>query len=183
MIVMVCVSVIATVLVIHLSAISQPVPPWVNTLFLRIIPRLMLLSVEPGENTNTGAPAVVWANHGSNESADDKSHVKHIEATTNGMVMNQKMIPDANHAPQQNPGKELQSMACALNFLKADTERKNADSLEAAQWRRVSIIVDRLLLYIFSTFGVVCTIYMTTEIVFGSNNDYDSQLKEFEREW
>ena len=74
-------------------------------------------------------------------------------------------------------------MACALNFLKADTERKNADSLEAAQWRRVSIIVDRLLLYIFSTFGIVCTLYMTTEIVFGSSNDYDSQLKEFEREW
>ena len=97
--------------------------------------------------------------------------------------MNQKMMQDANHAPQHNSGKELQSMACALNFLKADTERKNADSLEAAQWRRVSIVVDRLLLYIFSTFGIVCTIYMTTEIVVGSSNDYDSQLKEFEREW
>ena len=174
MIVMVCASVIATVLVIHLSAISQPVPPWVNTLFLKIIPRLMCLSVEPG-------PATVLANRGK-EYIDEQS--KHLGAAQNGIMINanQKSDPEV-YPPHQNSSKDLQELVSAFNYLKADTERKNAESLEQAQWRRVSIVVDRILLYIFSIFAIVCTVFLTTQVVVGSSNDYKREMREFEEEW
>ena len=187
MIVMVCVSVIATVLMIHLSAISQPVPPWVNTLFLRIIPRLIFLSVGPGANRITTRGL-----HSNHEEECVKSD--DVDAIQNGTIHENGR---ANHLSSNLVTcKELQDIASALNslktldqdisstlsYLKANIERKNAHRLEHAQWRRVAINVDRLLLYTFSSFTVACNIYFTVHIVLGSDEDYDKELAEFEAE-
>ena len=172
MIVMVCASVIATVLVIHLSAISQPVPSWVNTLFLRIIPRLIFLSVGPGADRITTRGL-----HSNHEEECVKSDVESDDIDA---------IQNENHRSSNLViCKELQDIASALNSLKRldqDISRKNEQRLEHVQWRRVAIIVDRLLLYTFSLFTVACNIYFAMHIVLGSDKNYDKELAEFEAE-
>ncbi|XP_072014940.1 neuronal acetylcholine receptor subunit alpha-10-like [Amphiura filiformis] len=165
MIAMVCISVISTGVVMHVSGISQPMPRWIKRLFLEIFPRLLCLSVYSFE-----APHI---------DAADICENQHNNDNANGKV-------DATNENEDSVGvepKTFNKTVELLRYIKDDIDSKNADTLEHLQWRRVSIIIDRMLLYLFSMFTIVCTVYIGFQIITGSVGEYDDILYELEENW
>ncbi|XP_072041536.1 neuronal acetylcholine receptor subunit alpha-3-like [Amphiura filiformis] len=176
MIVMVCVSVIATGIVMHVSALSQPVPRWVKLVFLHFLPRVLCLSPDPIENTLDGTKHFQIENPNSSESIE--SCVEDLHANHANQVSSK--VTDNNITSIMNMMKEILE---TLRFMKTNLTNRNEQTLEQMQWRRVSIIVDRLLLNIFSLYMIVCTVYITVEILIGSEEEYEAVKLDLEENW
>ncbi|XP_072014930.1 acetylcholine receptor subunit beta-like [Amphiura filiformis] len=165
MIAMVCISVISTGVVMHVSGISQPMPNWIRRLFLEMLPRFLCLPVYSFE-----APYI---------DAADVTENQHNNDNANGKV-------DATNENKDYVGvepKTFNKTVELLRYIKDDIDTKNAANLEHLQWRRVSIIIDRLLLYLFTTFTIVCTFYIGVQIGVGSVGEYDEILYDLEEDW
>ena len=149
---MVCVSVIATGIVMHLSAISQPIPRWVEHVFLEMIPCLICLQPGPFKDENS-EPLIRSSSLNNQQPGTDSvsGNIKHAEDT--------------------------------LCFLKHDLKVKNSQAFEHVQWRRVSMVCDRLLLAIFSIFIILCTILLTIEIITGSEERFDEIKRNLAENW
>ena len=142
MIVMVCVSVIATGFVMHLSATTQQMPRWVEQVFLEMIP--CLLCLQPGPLAN-----------GNGEPLMRRSSLNNQEVGVETISGNIKDAEDI------------------LSFLKHELKIKNSQAFQQMQWRRVSMVIDRLLLVIFIIFIILCTLLLTIEIITGSEERFD----------
>ncbi|XP_072051148.1 neuronal acetylcholine receptor subunit alpha-9-like [Amphiura filiformis] len=172
MIVMVCASVFTTGIVMHVSALSQPVPRWVKRVFLQFLPRILCLTSGPLEDDF--CVTVHPTNTIQNSNAQELSHENGMskQEITTGIISNTTKTL-----------KELQDALENLRSVMMELTNKNAHNVEHMQWRRVSIIVDRLLLNIFGLFMIVCTIYLTIEIVIGSEEEYDAVKRDLEENW
>ena len=150
MIVMVGVSVIATGIVMHLSATSQPMPRWVEHVFLEMIPCLICISSGPVGNSG---PLIRSSslNNQQPEAETVSENINHVEDT--------------------------------LCFLKHDVKVKNSQAFAHMQWRRLSMIVDRLLLAIFSIFIILCTLLLTIKIITGSEERFDEIKNTLAENW
>ncbi|XP_072014951.1 neuronal acetylcholine receptor subunit beta-3-like [Amphiura filiformis] len=168
MIAMVCISVISTGFVMHVSGISQPMPRWIKRIFLEIVPRSMCLSVYSFQAHHIDA-ADIFENQHNNDNA----------VIANGKVASTKENVDSVGVEPKTFNKTVE----LLRYIKEDIDTKNTATLEHLQWRRVSIIIDRMLLYLFSTFTIVCTFYLAVQIVTGSMGEYDEILYELEEDW
>ncbi|XP_072021464.1 neuronal acetylcholine receptor subunit alpha-2-like [Amphiura filiformis] len=170
MIAMVCISVLATGVVMHVSAISQPMPKWMKRLFLEIIPRVLCLSTYQSHinlATFTSKPI--------SEIHDAEGHVilengKVATSTDNGYSIGQERQASCETV-------EL------LKYMKDNTMIKDIETSEHLQWLRLSMIIDRILLYLFSVFTIVCTFYLGVLIVQGSVDEYNDILNELEEDW
>ncbi|XP_072023062.1 neuronal acetylcholine receptor subunit alpha-10-like [Amphiura filiformis] len=167
MIVMVCVSVIATGIVMHMSALSQPVPRWVKRVFLHFLPRVLCLSPDANEDSSDGTKTFQIANPNSRESIE--SSVEELHANSANQVSSTSVFEE-----------RLDKLE---NIVKMNLANRNGQTFEKMQWRRVSIIADRLLLNTFSLFMIVCTVYITLEVVIGSEEEYDAVKRDLEENW
>ncbi|XP_072023061.1 neuronal acetylcholine receptor subunit alpha-9-like [Amphiura filiformis] len=169
MIVMVCVSVIATGIVMHVSALSQPVPRWVKCVFLHFLPRVLCLSPDTIEENSDGTKTFLIENPNSRVSIENG-----VEELRANQVLS--VVTDNNITST------LIERLDKLD-MKLDLANRNAQTFEQMQWRRVSIIVDRLLFNTFSLFMIVCTVYITLEVVIGSEEEYDAVKRDLEENW
>ncbi|XP_072021489.1 neuronal acetylcholine receptor subunit alpha-6-like [Amphiura filiformis] len=173
MIAMVCCSVISTGVVMHLSAISQPMPRWVKRIFLEKIPRFLCLSAFPFQNHTEGP---------------DIQNIKSIvenHHTDNSAVLERRKV-DVSAESDDSVGlepKHFNEIVELVKYIKEDIVVKNNENSEYFQWRRVSIIIDRMLLYLFSVFTIICTLYLAILTVHGSVEEYKDILKELEKDW
>ncbi|XP_072014246.1 neuronal acetylcholine receptor subunit alpha-10-like [Amphiura filiformis] len=179
MIVMVCASVITTGIVMHVSALSQPVPRWVKRVFLHFLTRILCLSAGPleGDIGEPVIPTTIIPNSNARELPIENGNVK---GHTNGI---NKQHTTATTSNTYTASKELEDGLETLRFMKLDLTNKNAHKFEHMQWQRVSIILDRLFLNIFSVFMIVCTIYLAMEIVIGTEEEYDAIKRDLEENW
>ena len=168
---MVCVSVIATGVVMHLGSKSRPLPHWVKRLFLDFLARI--LCQESDEEPTTFS--LIRAIHSpvddtkqkytptiQNPNANTKDNSVEETNHNNGLTKGQSTIFDSE---------EFRDVLDTLRFIKTDLASKNACTYETMQWRRVSIICDRLLLLIFLTFMVTCTLVLAIQVILGSQEE------------
>ena len=163
MIAMVCVSVISTGFVMHISGISQPMPKWIKRVFLDIIPRCLCLS--PGEPRDHGGEKVTsqWYCEGS----DGKENMNSCERKES-----------CTEFEKYNDSVDL------LRFMTEDISGKNKQIIEHLQWRRLAIVVDRVLLYLFTLFVVLSTASLFVQIVNGGRMDHDEIMRKLDdEEW
>ena len=160
MIAMVCVSVLSTGVVMHMSSISQPMPRWVEHVFLDIIPRFLFLSVQ------SRAIEGVKVSKSSNQDDNDEANTK-----------TDKEIQDCSDLVKYH---ELNSF---LKFIKADMDTKRKEDEDHMQWKLLSKVVDRILLYLFTLFTVLCTLIISIQIITGSEMEYDEILRELGNYW
>ncbi|XP_072014908.1 neuronal acetylcholine receptor subunit alpha-9-like [Amphiura filiformis] len=173
MIAMVCISVVSTGVVMHVSGISQPMPRWMKRVFLEIIPRLLCLSTYSYQShVNLAADFV------------SRSFPENHDANGHDILENGKV--DTSTGNGDSVGQERQKSCETVELLKYMTDNimiKNVETSEHLQWRRLSMIIDRLLLYLFSLFTIVCTFYLGVLIVQGSVDEYNDILNELETDW
>ena len=170
MIAMVCVSVISTGIVMHISGISQPMPKWIKRIFLDIIPRCLCLSSgEPRDNEKREIIQV------SSQRQDDNSDTVRI---VNGSVKVVKEVESSAEA-----GEHHSETADLLRFMKLDIDTKNRESVNQWQWKRLSIVIDRILLYLFTLFTVLCTLIICIQLITGSSIEFDKIEQELEEQW
>ena len=194
MIVMVCLSVIATGFVMHLSAISQPMPRWVERVFLQMIPCLLCISPGPFTDENSEPLTRSSSLHNQRQSSLYKQpplfrgsslhnrHASERESLENGV----KKVNHNGFSKEHEAETESESMQQSddtLRFLMSDVKIKNDIAFEHTQWRRVSIVVDRLLLAIFSIYIVLCTILLTIKIITGSEEHFDDIKRNLAENW
>ena len=159
MIVMVCISVISTGFVMHISGLSQPMPRWVKRLFLDIIPRFLCLSVY------------------SDVDLEQFGELSHNQVDKNDLIENGVELNDAAEEIETSVGilqKESSSRVA---------ERSKCLKDDKAKWRRLSIIIDRMLLYLFSLFTIFCTTYLSIRMISGSAKEYDDILQDLDENW
>ncbi|XP_072024620.1 neuronal acetylcholine receptor subunit alpha-9-like [Amphiura filiformis] len=174
MIVMVCASVMATGVVMHLSSISRPVPRWVKCVFLDFLSRVLCVSpVNLNDSQGTSTPRSTIQNPTAKDvylsKGDDGTEVVNDNSVTQG--------------PVSRFNSELREVLDTLHFIKTDLTFKNACKLDHLQWRWVAIICDRLLLHIFVIFMVVCTLWLSLAIVLGSEEAYDEVKRDLDTNW
>ena len=198
MIVMVCVSVIATGFVMHLSAISQPMPLWVERVFLQIIPCILCISPGPFSDENS-EPLIRNSSLHNHQPLNRSSsmhnqqphfrgsslhnrHAAEMEALENGVQKVNHNGVSKDYGTETVSGNKQQSEDI-FRFLMNDVKIKNDFAFEHTQWRRVSIVVDRLLLAIFSIFIVLCTLLLSIQIVTGSEESFDDIKRNLAENW
>ena len=165
MIAMVCVSVLSTGVVMHISGISQPMPRWIQRIFLDIIPRLLCLSPLSVEYESVEAI----------ESLRTRNH-KDSDVLKNG----KENAKPTNAAESSFAFAKFEDHLHILKFIKQDMIAKNKDIKEQLLWKRLSKVVDRILLYLFTFFTVLCTLILSIQIIRGSEMEYDEILRELE---
>ena len=161
MISMVCASVISTGCVMHMSCISRPMPRWVLRVFLDAIPRFICLKIE----SNDAEQGEVL--HSSNQ----QNH-----ANPSGEE-NAKSTNDCSDLGKNHEVIKL------LRFIKEDTDTKNKEAENQMQWKCVSKVVDRILLYLFTLFTLLCTLILCIQIINGSQIEYAEILRELQTFW
>ena len=71
-----------------------------------------------------------------------------------------------------------------LRSIKDNLDIKHKDdNLTQAQWKRLSVVIDRILLCVFTSVTVLCTIILCIQIIDGSRAEYDAILRELEEHW
>ncbi len=157
---MVCISVIATGFVMHISVLSHPMPRWIKRLFLDIIPRFLCLSVYSDVDLV-------------GERVLDKTHEDNNGVIVNGIELNDA-AEDNGTSVGSAPKASSSEVADLLQFLKDDNKFK---------WRRLSIIIDRMLLYLFTLFAIVCTTYFGVGVFIKSAEEYDMIFQDLDDNW
>ena len=160
MITMVCVSVFSTGVVMHLGDIKRPMPRWVKCVFLVTIPRFLFLSVQSHDIVH------VELNKSSNQRNRENS-VQSGEENATGNNTCSDLV-------------ELREAIALLRYIKADMDTKNQEAEDHMQWKRLSRVVDRILLYLFTLFTVLCTLILSIQIIRGSEMDHEEILRELE---
>ena len=157
---MVCVSVFSTGVVMHLSDISRPMPRWVKRVFLDTIPWFLFLSLQSHDIVH------VELNKSSNPRNRGDS-IQSGEENARGNITSSDLV-------------ELREAIELLRYIKADMDTKKQEAEDHMQWKRLSKVVDRILLYLFTLFTVLCTLILSIQIIRGSEMDYEEILRELE---
>ena len=145
MITMVCLSVVTTVVVIHVSARSETVPQWVHFIFLRCLARLTCMYEPEFEHPTP---------------AEEKWSAKKCAFKLLGGNGDEKLEnKDSDHNP--NGGFSMPSSVVAdIHFLRTSVEEKNAEDLLVQQWKHVGKVIDRCLLWVFSLYALLTTVIL-----------------------
>ncbi|XP_072024623.1 LOW QUALITY PROTEIN: neuronal acetylcholine receptor subunit alpha-10-like [Amphiura filiformis] len=163
MIIMVCVSVVATVLVISISHNSTQMHPWIKTLFLDVLSKVVCLTVDMDTVGSEPAPHKMTNGSTSFDEGNLNSGYNELSAsvtnTGNGISSMTSMDP--------NIAKILGIMKFMKNEMVSQSDKENRQLL----WKQVSKVIDRclfLILVIFAlaiSFTIGIYIYMGSETV------------------
>ena len=168
MIAMVCVSVLSTGFVMHVSSLSQSMPRWVEHVFLEIIPRRLCLTTGPRYYNDREEVMTV------------PNQLQYDDVAKNGKET--KMKNNQVEAPPDTPG--FNEAIALLRSIKDNLDiRHKDDDLTQLQWKRLSVVIDRILLCVFTLFTVLCTLILSIQIIDGSKAEYDAILRELDEQW
>ncbi|XP_070541549.1 acetylcholine receptor subunit alpha-like [Ptychodera flava] len=169
------VSVIVTVIIInvsHRSSKQYPMKPWIRRLFLKTLPKYLLL----GENFTTGDEPPWQTNLGKNSvrplpcAADKDTLVEgvnfsEIDRKDDVQLINESIISNGHLSTiteniKMSPPKETEDKGCSnklesnvLQFIEFQNERrqkKRRDDRITEEWKHLAIVVDRVCLIVFS---------------------------------
>ncbi|XP_072024582.1 neuronal acetylcholine receptor subunit alpha-9-like [Amphiura filiformis] len=148
MITMVCVSVVTTVFVLHVSSKSGSVPYWAQLLFLRYLARFTCMYHEEYDHSS------------SNLKLRDSSTVE-----ISFKLLNADNKPDAEGIPDKNDvnqnGCQIPTaMADDLHFMRNDLEDKIMEENTTSQWKHIGRIVDRCLLVVFLVYTTMTSLIL-----------------------
>ena len=162
MITLVSTSVIATVIIIHMSRITyRPVPSWVQWLVLNKLPRFVCID-DVGK----------W-----------HRHMKKLSFRSSNTCSEKCAIPTvANNevsALSKSTTNDVNAPTPASNFEQvAQEEQQNQH-----EWKLVSLVVDRYLMVIFSIATIVITIIILVFVVIGSRAEFDQEMDILNNSW
>lgn len=155
---MVCASVVSTGCVMHMSCISRPMPRWFQRVFLETLPQFLCFKIQ-----------LIDEEHGELLPSSNKQNHEYSSGEESS-----KSTKDCSDIGDNNEVVKL------LTFIKKDTDAKNKEAEDQMQWKYASKVVDRILLYLFTLFTVLCTLILCIQIINGSQMEYDEILRELE---
>ena len=147
---MVCVSVVTTVMVIHVSAKTGPVPYWVQVIFLRWLAHITCMY---HEELDQSPPDSKLLHDSSTTECTLKLFTNHA-TDVDGMPGNNKVDF------KQNCVDIPDSVAEDLHFIREDIESRNMEEQSSLQWKHVGRVVDRCLLSIFLTYAMITSLVL-----------------------
>ena len=195
MIAMVCMSVVATVVIIHIGFKATKMPRWVRVLFIDCLGKCVGIKHAKGIRSSNNKCYVNEAMMTS-QSRDQPNNLENdMNHATNGHlnldILN-KRDGIGNHGNGDNPqnfmigskanNSQMLEITQSLATISNDFEQKSNANELLAQWRLVSMIIDRLLMLIFTTFSVVVTLVMTTYVLVESDRDFTALTTDPENE-
>ncbi|XP_072024580.1 neuronal acetylcholine receptor subunit alpha-10-like [Amphiura filiformis] len=148
MITMVCVSVVTTVFVLHVSSKSGSVPYWAQLLFLRYLARFTCMYHEEYDHPPSKLKP--------RDSSTAEISFKLLNADNKPDA---KGIPDTNDV-NQNGCQIPTAMADDLHFIRNDLEDKIMEDNTMSQWKHIGRIVDRCLLVVFLVFNTITSLIL-----------------------
>ena len=182
---MVCISVVCTVFVIHVSYKKTKMPRWIEALVINGLGRLVCIT---GAQVNT------------NREKKDHSYVNQsmmVETSIRGegngdafhssgnLFANGNLTVSANGQISSAFGEnthaslnDYSQIAQTLHSMKNEMNAKLEEDYLLSRWRLVSVIIDRLLLLTFTMFAFVVTVVMTTYVIFKSDMDFETVTNE-----
>ena len=159
LIIMVVTSVICTVLVIHIGYHTKKMPRWIKMIFIDFLAKAVCMDLENGKNT--GKEASAWSSNGFVHTTDKERHYSTKNRENNDAISTGSKIAH-----------DISSISSSLDFIKSEMISKADEDDNHAQWKHVSMVIDRCLLLIFGSFALVVTLVMTSYIVAKSNQDF-----------
>ena len=155
---MVVSSVICTVLVIHIGYHTKKMPHWIKLIFIDFLARAVCMDLDNKKNEEKEASA--WS-HGFVYNTDKKPHFSTKIRENHDTIFTGSKL-----------GTGISSISSSLDFIKSQMKFKADEDDNHAQWKHVSMVIDRCLLLIFGSFALVVTVVMTSYIVAKSNQDF-----------
>ncbi|XP_072030668.1 neuronal acetylcholine receptor subunit beta-4-like [Amphiura filiformis] len=182
MIVMVCLSVVATALVIHCKYTSRPVPKRVKQLFLEVLPKYVGLKYLQRDSKcirrDSEIPLATSTQCGTDTTSNllvKSESTSKIEEYKNGDTVG--TIRDIRRGISSPELKEINGKLQKLHFLMNDIIDRRADDNIRCDWNKISAVIDRFLMYIFIAFALLSTSIIMFEILYGSRRDYYKEIE------
>ena len=188
MIVMVCMSVVVTVLVIHIGYKKTKMPRWVEALFINCLGKVVCIE-GPSQSSNNKVNKVntFFINQEAIELAS-KNMSSNWEikgaggenGAVNGVVND--VVNDAvNGAVNYKTGNVakyrnglLREISHDLSVIRSNFEEKAEEDEMQGKWIKVSMIIDRCLLLSFIVFATVVSVGMTTYVIIMSDKEFQT---------
>ena len=182
MIVMICMSVVATVLVIHLGYKKTKMPKWIETLFFDCLGRCVGLERwKPSGNdlkdvlsNEVKDDHQIFNGHLVNQMKSEAGDTGAEDSEVNGVIRSRENALDCDRFLFPLVAEISRSMAVTRNHF----EQKAENDEMQGKWQRVAMIVDRLLLYSFAMFAIVVTVTLAIYLVIMSEKDYQTLTKD-----
>ena len=147
MISMVCLSVISTVFVIHVSARNEAVPRWVELVFLRYLACLVCMPQPRLQTRPSGQmlpESTTMECNLSNEDAGDERRANNRsgdDVAKGGICLPSSVVDD-------------------IHYLRSNIEDKNDEDLVVQQWKHIGKVIDRCLLWVFSMYALITSVVL-----------------------
>ncbi|XP_072046595.1 neuronal acetylcholine receptor subunit alpha-10-like [Amphiura filiformis] len=164
MIATVSASVIATVIVIHMSSIAhKPIPSWVHWIVLQILPRLVCMNA-------------IKTSQRHHETKSAKRETATISSTHYLHNLIAPVVHMSTFADEDiNDGSKLQSKSFDVQIEEENQNRHD--------WKLVSLVVDRYMMLIFSITTVVITVTLLVTITIGSKQEFEYEIDFLNNTW
>ena len=127
-------------------------------IFIDFLAKAVCMDLEDKTNTKEETAA---CNHGFVHTNDKVLHFSTKNGGNNHTILTGSKIAT-----------DISSISSSLDFIKSEMISKADDEDNHAQWKHVSMVIDRCLLLIFGSFALVVTVVMTSYIVAKSKHDF-----------
>ena len=178
---MVCVSVVCTVLVIHIGSSARPVPRCIRWFFLDFLPSIVCLRhLERSQILNMNVQKINPLEEGEHivlQNSDEEQceyRNEHTRVNHNHQTPNRDSIR-LQHCKCDNSDETKKR----LDFLIKDIQEKKLSDSIRSDWHQVAVVVDRCLLIVFIVFSLVATLTLAASLLSGINETNMNKLKEF----
>ena len=175
---MVSASVIGTVIVLHINAVSslKPVPSWLRWLLLDKLPRFVCLDIKMLHNNQDSKADKI--DHGSDGTFQQQAGCNINEAFDPAV----EGIPPDLHPTRPEKRGSGSHLNNHCNGSERTSELNNEHKIKS-DWQLMALVIDRCLLVVFATFVFVVTITIFTIIIIGSKQEYDQEIEYLYNEW
>ena len=178
MIVMVCFSVVCTVLVIHIGSSARPVPRCIRWLFLDFLPNIVCLrhlersqilniNVHQKINPLEEGEHIVLQNGDEEQCEYLNEHTNRLNHTHHTPGRSGSLRPPCKACESENTETKKR-----LEFVVKDIQEKKLAEAIRSDWHQVAVVVDRCLLIIFVMFSLVSTLILAAALLTGINQTY-----------
>ena len=177
MIIVVCVSVVSTVFVIHVSYNDRPVPPWVRWLFLQVLRSCVCMSSVPPSSYFVRKREEKALDIGEKEALNINNHTNVNEDNDrNDISVSLRVFHDENRDRDKFFCRELADIRESVDYLRKDLQDRNRQEKIREEWKQVVAVVDRCLLIFFFIFTVVCTSVLMAKVLVDSAAEFEKEV-------
>ncbi|XP_072025924.1 neuronal acetylcholine receptor subunit alpha-10-like isoform X2 [Amphiura filiformis] len=177
MIVVVCVSVVSTVFIIHVSHNERPVPPWVRWLFLRVLRACVCINSVPPSSHFVKKHEEKAIDICEKEALNVNNHTGGIDDNDrNDISVSLRVFHDENRDRDRFFCSELADIRDSVEYLRRDLQERNHQGALRGEWKQVVAVMDRCLLLFFFVFTVVCTSVLMVKVVIDSAAEFEREV-------